>query len=79
MGFGVGAGFEHLGAEFVAHEDVLAQIDIHATGASPPPARSSQHVGAVRSEMQVGAADSTRSHRDQHLAGSGTGSGKSSR
>ena len=57
-GVGLGSGFEHLGAEFVAHEDVAAQIDAHAPGAAGHLIAERQHVGAVRCEMQVGAADS---------------------
>ena len=71
MGFGVGAGFEYLGAEFVTHEDVAVQIDLHAARAAATWSLISSTWSTVSGEMQVGAADSTRSHTDQHLTGSG--------
>ncbi len=71
MGLGVGAGFEYLGAEFVTHEDVVVQVDVHATAAPGRPFGHFQHLGAVGGEMQVGTADSACPHADEHLPGFG--------
>lgn len=53
MGFGVGARFEYLGAEFVSHEDVVVQVDAHAARAAGHPIAHLKHLGAVGGEMQV--------------------------
>lgn len=71
MGFGVGARFEYLGAEFVAHEDVVVQVDAHAARAAGHPIAHLKHLGAVGGEMQVRAANPARPHLDEHLAGFG--------
>jgi hypothetical protein len=51
MGFGVRAGLEHLGAEFVAHEDVAVQVDVHPSRAARHLVAQLQHIGAMRGEM----------------------------
>jgi hypothetical protein len=68
------SGFEYLGTELVTHEDVAVQIDAHAAhtaGTARHLLGQFRHHGAVRGEMQVGAADSTGSNGNQHLAGFG--------
>jgi hypothetical protein len=67
MSLGVRSRLEHFGAELVTHEDVPAQIDAHAAGATGHVSGHRHHLGTVSGEMQVRAADSTRSHTDQHL------------
>ena len=70
MRVGVGPGFEHLGAELVAHVDVVVQVDVHDACAGDPLGHL-QHPRAVGGEMQVGAPDSARTYADQHLSGAG--------
>ena len=58
MRLGIRPGFEYLGAELMAHEDVAVQGDFHAACTASDPVAHLRHGGSVSGEMQVGAADS---------------------
>ena len=68
MGVGAGAGFEHLGAELVAHEDVGGQIDVPAAHIAGNSGGHLDELATVGGEMQIRTADSARTYVDQHLA-----------
>ena len=78
MRVGVRAGFEDLGAELVAHEDVVVQVDVHAAAA-----QTARHLIAQRQHLGRRSAAKWRSEpqiphartADQHLAGTGYGVG----
>ncbi|CNH95326.1 Uncharacterised protein [Mycobacterium tuberculosis] len=71
MRVGVGAGLEYLGAEFVAHENIAVQRDLHAARTASDPVAHLQHRPAVGREMQIRTTDSARSDPHQHLTGTG--------